>query len=216
MTYYWDDRFISKIDHEIKTIFEVGARHGDESVKLSQSFPNSKIFSFECNPLTVESCRTKLADISNVTFIPCGLGSKNEMLPFYSYIKNNHGCSSFLKRIDFNETQKLTGYMPIDRIDNIVKSFDIESIDLLCMDVQGFELNVLKGSGDFIKNIKYVIMEEPKPIIDLRFLPKDTYSKYLNAPSPIEISNFMKENNFTEIVRIPENHIEDNVMYKKN
>jgi hypothetical protein len=73
----------------------------------------------------------------------------------------------------------------------------------------------VKGSGDFIKNIKYVIMEEPKPIIDLRFLPKDTYSKYLNAPSPIEISNFMKENNFTEIVRIPENHIEDNVMYKK-
>lgn len=106
--------------------------------------------------------------------------------------------------------------MPIDRIDNIVKSFDIESIDLLCMDFQGFELNVLKGSGDFIKNIKYVIMEEPKPIIDLRFLPKDTYSKYLNAPSPIEISNFMKENNFTEIVSIPENHIEDNVMYKKN
>jgi hypothetical protein len=43
-----------------------------------------KFFSFECNPLTVESCRTKLADISNVTFIPCGLGSKNEMLPFYS------------------------------------------------------------------------------------------------------------------------------------
>ncbi len=73
----------------------------------------------------------------------------------------------------------------------------------------------VKGSGDFIKNIKYVIMEEPKPIIDLRFLPKDTYSKYSNAPSPIEISNFMKENNFTEIVRIPENHIEDNVMYKK-
>lgn len=84
------------------------------------------------------------------------------------------------------------------------------------MDVQGYELNVLKGAGDFIKNINYIIMEEPKPIINSKYLPNETHSKYINAPSSQEIKEFMTKHKFIEIQRIQENAIEDNVMYKKN
>ena len=65
-----------------------------------------------------------------------------------------------------------------------------------------------------LKKIKYIIMEEPKSEINLKYLPKDTYSKYINSPTPDEIRNFMIKNNFIEIQRISENEIEDNVMYK--
>ena len=82
------------------------------------------------------------------------------------------------------------------------------------MDVQGFELNVLKGAEDFLSKIKYIIMEEPKPVINTTYLPENTYSKYIDNPTPNEISNFMNENKFKEIQRIDENYIEDNVMYK--
>jgi len=82
------------------------------------------------------------------------------------------------------------------------------------MDVQGYELNVLKGAGNFIKNINYVIMEEPKPIINSRYLPDGVHSKYINAPTSQEINIFMKDKGFIEIERIEENKIEDNVMYK--
>ncbi len=57
-------------------------------------------------------------------------------------------------------------------------------------------------------------MEEPKPEINLNFLPENTYSKYIDAPSSQEIKKFMTENNFIEIERIEENGIEDNVLYK--
>ena len=90
------------------------------------------------------------------------------------------------------------------------------NIDLLCMDIQGYELNVLKGCGDFIKNIKYIIMEEPKSIINTKYLPKGIHSKYINTPSSLEIKDFMNKNNFIEIERISENMIEDNVMYKNS
>ena len=82
------------------------------------------------------------------------------------------------------------------------------------MDVQGYELNVLKGSGDFINKINYIIMEEPKSIINTKYLSTGVHSKYINAPSSEEINKFMIENGFLEIERIEENKIEDNVMYK--
>ena len=50
------------------------------------------------------------------------------------------------------------------------------------MDVQGFELNVLKGSEEYLKTIKYIIMEEPKKIINPLFLPVNVHSKYINSP----------------------------------
>ena len=215
MSFYWDDKFLRHLENkDIHTIFEVGARYGDETKQLSTVFPKSKIFSFECNPITVEKCKTLLNGITNVSFHDFGLGHNEEELPFYSFVNNNDGASSLLKRIDFHNTQKQTGIVKIKRLDNFVQSNDIQYIDLLCMDVQGYELNVLKGSGDFIRNINYVIMEEPKPVINQNFLPNGLHSKYINAPTSQTIKEFMSKHNFVEIERIEENGIEDNVMYK--
>ena len=215
MSYYYDPQFINKIDCSLNIIFEVGARYGDETLELSKVFPNANIFSFECNPLTVEIARKKLLNKKNIKFFDFGLGEKNEIKSFYSYTKNNDGCSSFLQRIDFNKTQKETGKIPIRKLKDIVEEIKNKKIDLLCMDVQGYELNILKGAEDFIENINYIIIEEPKKNINKKYLPEHLHSKYINAPSSYEIQNFLSKNNFYEIERIEENKLEDNVMYKR-
>ena len=130
------------------------------------------------------------------------------------FLISNDGASSLLKRIDFQHTQKQTGIINITTISKFVKEYNISTIDLLCMDVQGYELFVLKGAKDFLKNIRYIIMEEPKPVINLKYLPKDMHSKYIGAPSSQDIGCYLMENDFIEIERISENEIEDNVMYK--
>jgi FkbM family methyltransferase len=214
MTYYWDDRFTKHLYDDINTIVEVGARYGDESLQLANKFKGATVYSFECNPLTVEICRQKLTGNKNIKFFDHGLGDTNEVRPFYSYIQDNDGASSFYKRIDFENTQKLTGTIQIRQLIDVVKENNIESIDLLCMDIQGYELNVLKGTGEFLPKINYVIMEEPAPIINRLYLPENTHSKYINAPTSQEIRTFMEVNGFELIERIKENEIEDNVMYK--
>jgi FkbM family methyltransferase len=214
MSTYYDSRFLQHIEKEsINTIVEVGARYGDESLELAKIFKNAKIYSFECNPITVEECRKKLDNQQNINFFNFGLGDKDEHLPFYSFVENNDGASSLYKRIDFDYTQKCTGSVQIKTINTFVKDNNISTIDLLCMDIQGYELNVLKGAYNFIKKIRYIIMEEPKPIIDTNYLPVGVHSKYINAPSSQEIKSFMTTNGFYEIERIEENKIEDNVMY---
>lgn len=214
MTNYWDKRFLDKLDGNTNIIFEVGARYGHETLHLLGFFPNSQIYSFECNPNTLEICRKNLNNKKNVHFMPFGLGNENDVLPFYSYIDNNDGASSFFKRIDSETSQKLTGFMEIKKISDVMKNNKIENIDLLCMDVQGFELNVLKGADEYLKKIKYIIMEEPNPIVNENYLPKDVHSKYIGSPTSQEIKDFMERNNFVEIERLSENCIEDNVMYK--
>ena len=217
MTQYWDDRFIKHLDKtSIKTIFEVGARYGDESIKLSQFFSSSKIYSFECNPLTIDICRTNLAGHGCIIFSDYGLGANNEELPFYSYIKGNDGASSLFKRIDFAETQAQTGIIKIRKLVDFVSENDISQIDLLCMDVQGYELNILKGSENFIEHIKYIIMEEPKSVINPQYLPEGIHSKYINSPTPAEIHKFMEEKGFILLERLEENGLEDNVLYKNS
>ena len=203
------------ITGNVETVVEVGARYGDESLMLSNTFKDAHVFSFECNPFTVVQCSQKLENNPNITFTPKGLGEKNEILPFYSYIADNDGASSFLKRIDAETTQVQSGVFEVIRLSDFANEYNIAGIDLLCMDVQGFELNVLKGcSSDLMKNIRYVIMEEPKPVINTMYLPENVHSKYLNSPTSAEIKSFMTENDFIEIERIEENGIEDNVMYK--
>ena len=218
MTNYWDKRFLNHLNNinNIKYICEVGARYGDESIKLLSIFSNATILSFECNPNTIEKCKTNLKPYNKILFFDYALGSENSIQPFYSYNSNNDGASSFYKRIDFEKTQKESGNIIIKTLKSVLIEQEIPYIDLLCMDVQGFELNVLKGCYEYLSKIKYIIMEEPKPIINTDFLPENVHSKYKNAPTSMEINNFMMNNNFTEIERISENKIEDNVMYKNN
>jgi len=216
MTSYWDARFLKHLTNtSIKTVFEVGARYGDESIMLSNVFSSAQIYSFECNPNTLMKCIKALKSYEKINFFPHGLGEKEEILPFYSYTVDNDGASSLHKRIDFDKTQELTGAVTIRTLKSVVLQENIQDIDLLCMDIQGHELSVLKGAGDFLKNIQYIIMEEPKPVINTVFLPEGVHSKYLNTPTSAEIKEFMAINGFIEIERISENYIEDNVMYKR-
>ena len=204
-------KFLDK--NKVHTVIEAGARWGAESRDLSQFYPLANVYSFEPNPDTVEVCRNELKDLENVKFYDYGLGDKNSELPFFSTPSGYEGSSSFLKRIDFDKFQEQTGVIKTLRLDDFVAQENIECIDLLCMDVQGFELNILKGAGEFIDKINFVIMEEPTLNKWPSFLPQDIHSFYIKAPSAKEIQDFMTSNGFQEIARMKENDVEDNVMY---
>jgi len=219
MSYYWDAKFLKHLNpYKIYDVCEVGARFGCESISLANIFVEADIYSFEANPMIIDKTKNRLKNYDRIKFYPFGLGEKEEELPFYPYLNkqdDNIGCSSFLKRIDYDSTQiELKKKVKVRRLDNVMKEEEIDHIDLLCLDVQGFELKVLKGAGERLHDIDFVIMEQPNPNIDLRFLPPNVHSKYINAPNHKEIKDFMNKNNFVEIERIQENYIEDNVMYR--
>ena len=45
------------------------------------------------------------------------------------------------------------------RLDDFINRESIKKIDLLCIDLQGYELNALKSLGEYVHNVKYIITE---------------------------------------------------------
>jgi len=209
---YLDEQFVKHIPkNEIKNIVELGARECRDTISLSEYYPEATIYAFECNPDTIGLCEHNLNLLDKqqkdrIYFFPYGAGSKNETKKFYKFIyENNPGASSFLPRIyDSHKQQETEQVLTIVKIENIIEKFKINNIDLICADIQGFEIEALKGFGKYLKNVKYIITEIPKDV-----------SLYKDAPSREEMIEFFKTNNFQIIETLFENLYEDNVLLKR-
>jgi FkbM family methyltransferase len=210
-------KLCDKLKNEnINTIFEVGARDCEDTKIFLEYFKNAKIFCYECNPEQKNICLSNIEKYdlnSNVVFNNYGLGNIKCKKNFFPYVNSNVGASSFLKRIDYEITQKEINSVDIETIENEVIKFNIDSIDLLFMDIQGYELNVLKGCNNFINKIKYIFLEIPNENINRNFL-KEGHSKYIDAPSRKDVIDFLFKNNFEQITSYYENELEENVLFK--
>ena len=211
---------LKKLEVEnIKTIIEVGGRYGNESVDLAKDYPKAKIHTFECNPKTIDQCRAMCEPIDNITFNAVGVSEHGKTLPFYSYVMNNDGCSSFYKRFDGMQTMIYAGELKTITLNDYMKNKNIKEVDCLCLDTQGSELDIIKGCRESIVNIRYIILEQPNEIPNPHYMPPRadgkgfSHSKYIDAPEAHEIKNYLADFGFKEIYRTKENEIENNVVY---
>ena len=120
-----------------------------------------------------------------------------------SIINNN---SFYLKIKNFiikKSKEKISKVVKVTTLKNFCNKHKIKKIDLLKIDVEGYEYKVLLGANTFIKNINYIILEIQK---------NDMYKNY----SIVKIEKYLKKNNFKLIknFRFPLMFFQDRV-YKK-
>jgi FkbM family methyltransferase len=162
---------------QIKIIFELGSRDLIDAIKLLDQYDNSTVYAFECNPDCLVECNKQLNNLDknkrdNLFLIDKAVSLVDGEVTFYPFDLskyNNMGASSLLK-IDFSmrnkddpdynmpNPQSETKVSGI-RLDTFVIENNIPSIDLLCIDLQGYELNAIKSLGDYLHNVKYIITE---------------------------------------------------------
>ena len=70
-------------------------------------------------------------------------------------------------------------------LDNIINNQDLSDTTLVKIDVQGYELKVLKGSLGILKKIKFILIEISEKEI------------YKNQALSSDIINFLKQKNFS-------------------
>lgn len=174
---YFD--FVDRIDkNQIKIIFELGSRDLVDAIKLLNCFNNNcKVYAFECNPDALATCYATLEGLtedkkSRLFFIDNAVSILDGDVTFYPFDLNkynNIGASSMFK-IDFStrsvndpdynlpNPQKEVKVLGT-RLDTFIDRHHIENIDLMCIDLQGYELNALKSLGSKLNNVKYIITE---------------------------------------------------------
>jgi FkbM family methyltransferase len=205
MDNYLEEIFKKNIDKDkIKIILELGSRDLIDAIKL-QKYYNCKVYAFECNPDCLNICKVnydKLDDTTkkSINLIESAVSLDNGHVKFYPFDLekyNNMGASSMLK-IDFTKRNKWDPdynrpnpqkeiVVPSIRLDTFITNIKINNIDLLCIDLQGYELNALLSLGDEIKNVKYIITETC------------INSTYDNGSTFNELYDYLKKYNFTYI-----------------
>ena len=143
----------------ITGIIQVGANIGQEIPILTKHAIN--IYLFE--PLTeaFNMLKENISKYKNIKIFKFALGEKDEMKKINISNTNFSASSSFLKpslhleyfpEIEFDSYEEVQ----IKRFDSIDSKF---VANFLILDVQGFELNVIKGFGENIKNIDFIYTE---------------------------------------------------------
>jgi FkbM family methyltransferase len=173
------DSLLKSSNTSDKIIFDVGANVGDFS-KIIQKYNGINLHAFEPSLLTFNKyCEN--VNCSQVIANNIGLSDRNSESYLYSN-KDYSGIASFYKRdlehiginFNFKEVAKF------ETLDNYCINNFIKNIFLLKIDVEGHELNVLKGSTEMLGSIKYILFEFGGCNIDSRTYFKDLYFYLIN------------------------------------
>ena len=175
---------------EIKNIAHVGANNGKEVEVYKKLFTDSEIHLFEPNKSSFKKLESKFSNSENIYLYNFALGNTNEKktlnissnFPNTSSILEPHLHKVYYPHINFDDSEVVS-----------LKKFDslfIDNINFMSIDTQGYELEVLKGSNEYLNSIDYLIIE-----INRKYL-------YKNSPLEKDIDLYLKPFGFIRAVTV--------------
>jgi len=196
--------FKKKFDNKIPLFIDVGAHHGETIKVFNKNFNIENFLAFEASPKNYQKLLKKTKNINNLRTYNIGLGEKKTESEFKEYFETESSTivkineeSNYYKRknlyLDFlnREKNKYENIkIKIDRLDNILDTLKIKKIDILKIDTEGYDFQVMRGSGEFIKNVNYIYFEH------------HFHNMLIKNYTLSDIHKFMEKNNFKKIFKI--------------
>lgn len=161
--------------------FDIGANIGQHSLFMSNHA--SQVHSFE--PYDGVSKKLehhiRLNQIGNIELHPLGLSNKTEQLDFFAPTGRNQGIGSFDASTVSKGNTRL-GKLGLVKGDEYLQAKQLQNIDLLKIDVEGFEKNVLEGLEKTLK------LARPIMVVEV------SYGSSLSIASIAELQALLPEN----------------------
>lgn len=138
--------------------FDVGANVGHHT--LFMSGVADQVLAFEPFPEVSRQMeeRLQLNDVHNVRLIPVGLSDEDQELPYFASTGPNSGIGSFLEH--GTDAYQATSTLPVRKGDVLFEQMALPRVDLLKIDVEGFEPQVLRGLRERIARDRPIILTE--------------------------------------------------------
>ena len=149
-------------------IFDCGANDGSSWIPRAEKDPNAIIYAFEPAPTMIKVLQEKTKDLTNYHIIPKALSHTKGKAKFHLAEQADHGCSSLKEfnenldktwpqRSDFKVTKTIE--VDVTTLKDFIEEEKIPCIHYLHIDVQGSDLDVLKGLGDKINIVNAGVVE---------------------------------------------------------
>ena len=194
------------VDRSIN-IFDVGCHDGLDSIRYARLFPLARVYSFEPLPAVFEriSHNLKTFDCGNVEPFQTALGARRGQAEFF--VSSGVPGDERAGHREWDYGNKSSSLLPPDRYPEIspwlrfdttivvetdtlahfCSDNDIHRIDFMHMDVQGAELQVLKGAGRLLDSIHLIWLEVK------------TLTFYKDQPLKADVEAFMAANLFRKV-----------------
>ena len=152
-----------RIDRPNNTLLDVGANEGNFTEGVLNSSDFLKVVAVEPHPRTFERLNNRYVHNDRVTLVNIGAGDRETTLPLFDYSdKKGSSHASFFKEAveEFHHGTAAQCEVPIRKLDDVVSENELQVV-FVKIDVEGFELSVLKGLEQTIhqQKIPYILIE---------------------------------------------------------
>jgi FkbM family methyltransferase len=186
----------------IGTVIDIGAHRGETINFLIKNFKYNNIYAFEPNAESYNILKKEIGSFNkdkNIYIINKGVGIKNEKKfliestdsasATYCNLKSN---SKYLKKKKFFfKYKKLKKQKTcLLTLEKFFKEKKLKSVNYLKIDTEGYELNVIKGLGKYIKKIRLIHFEHH---YDDMYIKNYTFR---------DIHSCLSKNNFRKIYKL--------------
>ena len=199
-------RFTSMYGNNL-VIFDVGAHHGQSIKFFKKLYPDAEIFSFEPQKTSYEILKRRVAKwrYKGISTYQFGLGDLTKTIDFHESVLSETSTfvlpdkdSLYLKRKNRFLFQKRVNLFKlvstnITTLDDFVSKNKVNMIDILKIDVEGFEFKVIQGASLTLTQNKINILQIENQRNDMRqndyfaidtFLRERHYSKVMEIRHP--------------------------------
>jgi FkbM family methyltransferase len=146
-----------------RTVFDVGAYQGDVTAQYARMFPEADIYSFEPFPQTFAALSQKFAGNSRVHLVNSAVTARSGEASFH--VNELAATNSLLPRPTDGRQYfppggktRQTINVPTISLDDFCSQSQIPSPDVLKMDIQGNELEALRGAEGIMQSGKVALI----------------------------------------------------------
>lgn len=182
--YDWDEILLLRnyLNKESTVIF-VGCHIGTLLIPIAQSV--KKVYGFEANPKNFEllNYNISLNKINNVDVKNIAIGEIEKKVNI-NHNTINTGNSSIALTVNKHES-----LIDMKKLDNIISE---ERIDMIIMDIEGYEINAIKGATNTLKKTNYFYVEyAPEQLNDFGMKKED----FINSIKDIYTNMYILNDN---------------------
>jgi FkbM family methyltransferase len=134
-------------------ILDCGANVGISTLRFKQLFPEARIIAFEPDPQICEALRRNVAsnNLSDVEVVEAAVWTANTNLPF---LREGADGGHLLEAEAATQVGEIQHVRAVD-----LAEYLSQPVDFLKIDIEGAELEVLRGCADALQNVEKMIVE---------------------------------------------------------